>query len=125
MRISTPNLEASLKNISTVSPNNGEYKTTELIQQMADSSKKDQQQEVGIKKVTKENLEKAIDSIGEFLHLDHKQSKFVLHEGLNRYFVRLVNSETEEIIKEIPPEKLLDAFYEMQKLAGMIVDEKI
>jgi flagellar protein FlaG len=29
------------------------------------------------------------------------------------------------VIREIPPKKLLDAFYSMQKFLGMIVDEKI
>ena len=40
-------------------------------------------------------------------------------------FLQLVDTQTEEVVKEIPPKKLLDAFYEMQKLLGMIVDEKI
>lgn len=70
-------------------------------------------------------LKEAVDSINEFLEIHQKNSKFVLHEGLDKYYVQLVDSETEEVIKEIPPEKLLNAFYEMQKLAGMIVDEKI
>lgn len=126
MRISSQNLDTSMKNIAIVTEKNVENKIVESNQQsITDATKIDQLQETGLGKITKENLEKAIDSIGEFLHLDHKQSKFVLHEGLNKYFVRLVNSETEEVIKEIPPEELLNAFYEMQKLAGMIVDEKI
>ncbi|MFF5996796.1 flagellar protein FlaG [Lysinibacillus sp. KU-BSD001] len=77
------------------------------------------------KEYTKEQLENAVESINEFLQTEQKDSKFVFHEGLNRYFVRLVDSKTEEVIKEIPPERLLNAFYEMQKLVGMIVDEKI
>lgn len=75
--------------------------------------------------VTQEKVEEAVRSINEFLHTQQKSSKFVFHEGLDKYYVKLVNAETEEIIKEIPPERLLNAFYEMQKLAGMIVDEKI
>ena len=75
--------------------------------------------------VSKEKLEEAVDSINEFLNTQQKASKFVFHEGLNEYYVQLVDAETEEVIKEIPPERLLDAFYEMQKLTGMIVDEKI
>ena len=75
--------------------------------------------------LTKKTLEDAVSAINDFLEVDHKSSKFVLHDGLNKYYVRLVDAETEEVIKEIPPERLLDAFYEMQKLAGMIVDEKI
>lgn len=75
--------------------------------------------------ISKEQLEKAVNTMNAFLEVQHKASKFVFHEGLDKYYVKLVDSETEEVIKEIPPERLLDAFYEMQKLTGMIVDEKI
>ena len=73
----------------------------------------------------KEKLEQAIDSINEFFTINNSELKFVLHEGLGKYFAQLVNSETEEVIREIPSKKMLDVFYEMQKLVGMIVDKKI
>ncbi|RKJ61472.1 flagellar biosynthesis protein FlaG [Butyricicoccus sp. 1XD8-22] len=74
---------------------------------------------------TEEKLKQAVDSLNEILEINHNSSKFIYHEGLDRYFVQVVNKDTEEVVKEIPPKKLLDAFYEMQKLVGMIVDEKI
>lgn len=75
--------------------------------------------------ISKDKLQNAVDTVNEFLQVNHNASKFVLHDGLDRYFVQVVNTQTEEVVKEIPPKKLLDAFYEMQKLLGMIVDEKI
>lgn len=75
--------------------------------------------------VTEGKIKQAVDSLNEFLKINHNSAKFVYHEGLERYFVQVVNTDTEEVVKEIPPKKLLDAFYEMQKLVGMIVDEKI
>ncbi|WP_342473010.1 flagellar protein FlaG [Metasolibacillus sp. FSL H7-0170] len=75
--------------------------------------------------VSKDKLQEAVDSINEFLQIQHKASKFVYHEGLDKYYVQLVDTDTEEVIKEIPPEQILNAFYELKKLAGMIVDEKI
>lgn len=81
--------------------------------------------EDGKEAISKEQLEKAVTTMNDFLEVQHKASKFVFHEGLDKYYVKLVDSKTEEVIKEIPPERLLDAFYEMQKLTGMIVDEKI
>ncbi len=75
--------------------------------------------------ISKDKLQNAVDTVNEFLQVNHNASKFVLHDGLDRYFVQVVNSQTDEVVKEIPPKKLLDAFYEMQKLLGMIVDEKI
>ena len=63
--------------------------------------------------------------MNEFFEINHSELKFVFHEGLEKYFVQLVNAETDEVVREIPPKKLLDVFYEMQKLVGMMVDEKI
>lgn len=77
------------------------------------------------KPAMKEKLEPAMEAVNELLNTTNKAAKFVLHEGLDKYFVRLVDAKTEEVIKEIPPESLLNAFYELQKMAGMIVDEKI
>lgn len=78
-----------------------------------------------VQEISKEKLQHAVDTVNEFLQINHNASKFVLHDGLERYFVQVVDTKTEEVVKEIPPKKLLDAFYEMQKLLGMIVDEKI
>lgn len=77
------------------------------------------------REIPREKLQQAVDTMNELLDVNKKSSKFILHDGLDRYYVSLVDAETEEVIKEIPPKRLLDAFYEMQKLAGMIVDEKI
>ncbi|MFC5557612.1 flagellar protein FlaG [Ureibacillus thermophilus] len=75
--------------------------------------------------VSEEQIQRAINSINEFIKVNNSQLKYVYHEELGEYFVQLINTETEEVVREIPPKKLLDAYYEMQKLAGIIVDKKI
>lgn len=97
-------------------------KTSETIQKTVVQAKNETEQKDD---VSKHKLKEAVESINEFLHTQQKSSKFVFHEGLDKYYVKLVDAETDEVIKEIPPERLLNAFYEMQKMAGMIVDEKI
>lgn len=74
---------------------------------------------------TKAKVQDAVNTMNEMLDVNNSTSKFMFHEGLERYYVTVVNRDTEEIVKEIPPKKLLDAFYEMQKMLGMVVDEKI
>lgn len=73
----------------------------------------------------KAQVQEAVKKMNEMLEVNQSTSKFMYHEGLERYYVTVVNKDTEEVVKEIPPKKLLDAFYEMQKMLGMIVDEKI
>lgn len=72
-----------------------------------------------------EKVQQVVKSLNEFMQTNSAESKFVFHEGLNKYYVQMVDKETKEVVKEIPSKKILDAFYEMQKLVGMIVDEKI
>ncbi|WP_339215293.1 flagellar protein FlaG [Solibacillus sp. FSL W8-0372] len=74
---------------------------------------------------TKAKVQEAVNKMNEMLDVNNSTSKFMFHEGLERYYVTVVNRDTEEVVKEIPPKKLLDAFYEMQKMLGMVVDEKI
>lgn len=75
--------------------------------------------------IPKEKVQKAIDALNEFMTIQNRNSKFVMHDGLDRYYVEVIDAETEEVIREVPPRKLLDAFYTMQKFLGMIIDEKI
>ena len=74
---------------------------------------------------TTAKIKEAVTKMNEMLAVNNSTSKFLYHEGLNRYYVTVVDKNTEEVVKEIPPKKLLDAFYEMQKMLGMVVDEKI
>ncbi|WP_339263847.1 flagellar protein FlaG [Solibacillus sp. FSL W7-1472] len=91
-------------------------KETTIIESMFHSKNDDE---------TKSKVKEAVDTMNEMLDVNNSTSKFIFHEGLERYYVTVVNRDTEEVVKEIPPKKLLDAFYEMQKMLGMIVDEKI
>lgn len=74
---------------------------------------------------TKEAYQVAVNKMNEFMEYTNKNSKFVLHDGLQKYYVEIVDSKTDKVIKEIPPKELLDAYYEMQKMIGKIVDKSI
>ncbi|WP_332650938.1 flagellar protein FlaG [Lysinibacillus sp. 54212] len=85
----------------------------------------EQAQQLDNSEETKTKVQDAVNKMNEMLEVNNSASRFMYHEGLERYYVTVVDRETEEVVKEIPPKKLLDAFYEMQKMLGMIVDEKI
>lgn len=73
-------------------------------------------------KPTSQAYQTAVNKLNEFMEYSKKESKFIFHEDLERYYVELVDSKTKEVIKEIPPKELLDAYYEMQKLVGKMFD---
>lgn len=71
---------------------------------------------------TEQAYQIATNKLNEFMEHTNRSSKFVFHKDLERYYVEVVDTKTDEVIKEVPPKELLDAYYEMQKLAGKIFD---
>ncbi|UOQ85191.1 flagellar protein FlaG [Gracilibacillus salinarum] len=72
-----------------------------------------------------EQLKSMVDGLNSFLEPSNTSIKYELHDKLDRYYVTIVDRETKEVVKEIPPKKLLDVYASMAELMGFIVDEKI
>lgn len=54
----------------------------------------------------------------------HTQLSFKYHDDTNRISITVTDSDTDEVIREIPPEKALDMLAKAWELAGLMVDEK-
>jgi flagellar protein FlaG len=76
-------------------------------------------------KVEKDKMEKIVDGLNDFLSPFPTSLRFVFHEKLNEYYVTVVNDDTHEVIKEIPPKKMLDLYAAIIEKIGLIVDEKV
>ncbi|GAA0368145.1 flagellar protein FlaG [Bacillus horti] len=72
-----------------------------------------------------QNIGEMIKGANHFFKSTNTHVQFHLHEGLNTYYVEIRNSETNEVIKEVPPKKFLDIVEKLQELAGILIDERI
>lgn len=50
--------------------------------------------------------------------------RFSIHEATKRISVTVLDKDTNEVIREIPPEKVLDVVAQMWDMAGLFVDER-
>lgn len=50
---------------------------------------------------------------------------FSLHKATGRTMVKVVNKETEELIREIPSEEILNLAARLDEMVGMIFDETV
>ncbi|MEB5450210.1 MULTISPECIES: flagellar protein FlaG [Virgibacillus] len=75
--------------------------------------------------VTKDKLKTAVERLNKFIEPLRTDLRFKYHEKLNEYYVAVVNPLTDEIIKEIPPKKMLDMYADMAEFMGILIDEKI
>ena len=51
--------------------------------------------------------------------------KFQLHDKLNEYYVQIIDTQSDEVIKEIPSKKFLVRYAATAELLGFMVDQEI
>ncbi|MHC0038178.1 flagellar protein FlaG [Pseudoneobacillus sp. C159] len=75
--------------------------------------------------LSKDKTEKLVNSMNDFLKSSNTHLKFEFHDELKEYYVAIVDDTTNEVVKEIPPKKLLDMYAAMTDYLGLLVDKKI
>ncbi|UJF27089.1 flagellar protein FlaG [Planococcus sp. 107-1] len=75
--------------------------------------------------VTKEKLIEKVEGMNDFLEPTNTSVKFQFHDELGEYYVQVIDTITDEVIKEIPNKKFLDMYASMAEFAGLLVDEKL
>ncbi|RJQ30980.1 MAG: flagellar protein FlaG [Peptococcaceae bacterium] len=103
--------------ISSKSRNRG--KLANETRETADVQEKPASAPIGEKKLL-EAIEKANDALNGSNH----SFRFYIHKETKQIMIKVIDNETSEIIKEIPPEEILDAIAKMWEIAGLFVDEK-
>ena len=72
--------------------------------------------------MSQEQMKQAVDKINK--NMNNCEVQFGIHEATNRVTIKIIDKETKEVIKELPPEKTLDMIAKAWELAGILVDEK-
>lgn len=72
-----------------------------------------------------EKAKKMTDSMNRFMESTNTSLRFQYHEELQEYYVTIVDSKTDEVVKEIPSKKLMDIYAAMRDFLGILVDHKI
>ena len=72
-----------------------------------------------------EQLIKAIDRAVKSLQGPTTTLEMSVHEKTHQVMVKVLNKDTGELIREIPPEKTLDLVAKMMEIAGILIDEKV
>lgn len=81
-------------------------------------NKNNELKDINMKQIN-EAVEKANKVFNESTHL-----KFEVHEKTKDIMIKIIDDKTGEVVKEFPPEKLLDMVAKMWEVAGIFIDEK-
>lgn len=72
-------------------------------------------------KPSSQQVIKAVEQINNFLTLMNTHLQFKIHDETKQLMVKVVNEEG-EVIREIPPEKIMEMLAKMRESLGMIMD---
>ncbi|MEW9109706.1 MAG: flagellar protein FlaG [Cytobacillus gottheilii] len=113
--------DAGLKSAVVVPTQKNEHvrPLVSLAETKVDKNEQDQHE------VSKDYLEEKITDTNNFLEPNFKSVKFQLHEDLNRYYVKVIDSDSKEVVREIPPKEFLDMIAKMTEFLGVLIDKKI
>ncbi|AIQ20891.1 hypothetical protein H70357_32650 [Paenibacillus sp. FSL H7-0357] len=75
--------------------------------------------------VAEEQLIRTIERAVQSLQGPQTTLEISIHEKTHDIMVKVLNKDTGELIREVPPEKTLDLVASMMEIAGILVDEKI
>ena len=79
----------------------------------------EQAAERGAKRTTQQYLNEILD----YTQFFNKKLKFSVNQELNQVVVKVIDAETDKVIKEIPPEVLQRMHVRIREAIGLLIDE--
>lgn len=73
-------------------------------------------------------LEEKTGQLNRAMEIFKKRLRFEVHEETERIMVKILEKKennTHEVIKEIPPERVLDMMARLEEMIGLLIDERI
>lgn len=101
----------------------GKEATVQLSSQFG-STAEQQQDATGKEQNESRRLKSAVDHANTTMKHAKTKCEFSYHEETKRVSIKVIDQDTKEVIKEIPPEETLEMIAKMWELAGILVDEK-
>ncbi|MFD0617380.1 flagellar protein FlaG [Paenibacillus sp. GCM10027629] len=69
-------------------------------------------------------FQKALEKVNKALNGVATRLEFNVHKSTGDVMVKVINAETNEVVREVPPEKIVDLVAKLEELSGLIIDEK-
>lgn len=74
--------------------------------------------------ISEKDIKKAVDKFNKLLEDKSSHVEYEVYGKFNDLNIKIIDDKTKEVIKEIPPKKLIDMIDKLCELAGVFVDQK-
>lgn len=83
------------------------------------------EQAEGQEDLTRRKLEKAVDKANNIMETCGTELHFSLHEASGEMMVQVISKEDNTVVREIPPERVLNFVAHVKKMLGLMIDKFI
>lgn len=111
---------AAEKTESSASRQAAENKADEAVLNLNGTRQEEEQK----KELSKEDLEEMNKELNRFMRRLKCNIRFEYNEKLDRMTTRVIDRETNEVIKEFPPKEVMKSLEKIHDWIGMLLDEK-
>ena len=77
------------------------------------------------KKVAQSTIDSTMSDINSKIKMSNTQLQYSIDEETQRISIKVIDQDTDKVIREIPPEETLEAIKKIWEIAGIIVDKKL
>lgn len=103
--------------------NNGISQGTKTVSvELGGNRNENQQQKDQRSEATR--IKNAVNDVNNKLKPTKTRCEFSYHEEVNRVSIKIRDRETDEVVREIPPEESIKVLEKIYEIAGLLVDEK-
>lgn len=74
--------------------------------------------------LTQEKQKEAVDKLNEFVKTTNNALEFSIDEDTGRQLVKLIDTQTKEVIRQIPTEEALQIAKVLDKFQGLLIQNK-
>lgn len=76
-----------------------------------------------VQEVTKDKVDQAVEKLNKTMETYNTELRFQLHEKSGEYMIKIINSKDKSVVREIPPEKVLNMVAYFKEILGLVVDK--
>jgi flagellar protein FlaG len=76
-----------------------------------------------IVKTSQESVERTVQALKEYIESNSRSLQIQVHDSTGVIMVKVISAKDGKVIREMPPEKLLDLVANMEELAGSLFNE--
>jgi len=72
-----------------------------------------------------DDVRESVKDINDIVQKVKEDLSFEIHDETDRMMVKVIDRRTKEVIKELPPEEMLDLSARIHEMVGLLIDEKV